>query len=339
MLNSEKFTRYTLTRYINLTQKSTMLRSLFIYLSQARWARTLITKFSMARRMAMRFVAGETATDAIAAIKALNAKGINATVDLLGESVTTEAETQYAVTGYLLVLDKIAESDVRANVSIKLTQFGLDIDQALCERNVRQVVERARATHSFVRIDMEGTPHTDRTIAVFRSIRRDYENVGLVLQSYLYRTEKDLLDLTAAGVRIRLCKGAYNEPPDQAFPKKADTDANYIALMKLLIDRAHTVSPAGDNGRRPPLPALATHDEHMIAATLAYTQAKNIPHDQFEFQMLYGIRRERQEQLAAAGYAVRVYVPYGTEWYPYFMRRLAERPANVWFFISSLFRR
>lgn len=316
-----------------------MFRSLFIYLSHARWARTFITRFSVARRTARRFVAGETADDAIAAIKTLNAKGINATVDLLGESVTNEAETQRAVEGYRLMLGKIAESGVRANVSLKLTQFGLDIDQALCERNVRRVLEKARATRNFVRIDMEGTPHTDRTLAVFRALRQDFDNVGLVLQSYLYRTEKDLLELTAEGVRLRLCKGAYNEPPDKAYPKKADTDANFIALMKLLLDCARTVSPAGDEGRRPPLPALATHDEKMIAATLAYAQTQSLARDYFEFQMLYGIRRERQEQLAAAGYAMRVYVPYGTEWYPYFMRRLAERPANIWFFVSNFFTR
>lgn len=316
-----------------------MLRSFFIYLSHARWARTLITSFGFVRRAAMRFVAGETAADAIAAIRTLNAKGIQATVDLLGESVTTEAETQRAVTGYCLILDQIAASGVRANVSLKLTQFGLDIDTELCERNVRQVVEKAQATQNFVRIDMEGTPHTDRTLTVFRHLHRDFDNVGLVLQSYLYRTEQDLLDLTAEGTRLRLCKGAYDEPPDKAFPKKSDTDANYIKLMKLMLDRAHTVSPASENGRWPPLPALATHDENMIAATLAYAKAKNISQDRFEFQMLYGIRRERQEQLAAAGHAMRVYVPYGTEWYPYFMRRLAERPANVWFFVSNFFRR
>ncbi len=316
-----------------------MFRSILLYLSNARWARAFVTRFGFARRTAMRFVAGETADDAIAAIKVLNAKGINATVDLLGESVITEAETQRAVEGYLLILDKIAASNVRANVSLKLTQFGLDIRQDLCESNVRRVVERARATHNFVRMDMEGTPHTDRTLAVFRAIHQDFENVGLVLQSYLYRTEQDLLELTAQGVRLRLCKGAYNEPPDKAFPKKADTDANYIRLMQLLIDRAHTVTSADETGRRPPLPALATHDENMIAATLAYVKEKRMPPEQFEFQMLYGIRRERQEQLAAQGYGMRVYVPYGAEWYPYFMRRLAERPANVWFFLSNLFRR
>jgi proline dehydrogenase len=316
-----------------------MFRSLFLYFSNARWARTFITRFGFARRTARRFVAGETADEAIAVIRTLNAKGIRATVDLLGESVTTEAETQRAVEGYLLILDKIAQSNVCANVSLKLTQFGLDISSDLCERNVRRVVEKARATHNFVRIDMEGTPHTDRTIAIFCNLRKEFENVGLVLQAYLYRTEKDLLELTADGVRLRLCKGAYNEPPDKAFPQKADTDANYIKLMKLLMDRAPTVSPGGDGGRCPPLAALATHDEKMIAATLAYAAEQNTPHEYFEFQMLYGIRRERQEQLAAQGYAMRVYVPYGTEWFPYLMRRLAERPANVWFFVSSFFKR
>jgi proline dehydrogenase len=316
-----------------------MLRSFLIYLSHAVWARAFITHFGFARRTAMRFVAGETADDAIAAIRALNAKSINATVDLLGESVTNEVEAHKAVDGYVLMLDKIAASGVRANVSLKLTQLGLDIDTALCERNVRQVMEKARAIGTFVRIDMEGTPHTDRTLAVFRALRRDFDNVGVVVQAYLYRTEKDVLALTAEGVRLRLCKGAYNELADKAYPHKADVDANFIKLMRLLLDRAQSTSPLSPDGRCPALPALATHDEAMIAATLAYAQENNIPREYFEFQMLYGIRRERQEQLAAQGYAVRVYVPYGTEWYPYFMRRLAERPANVWFFVSNLFRR
>jgi proline dehydrogenase len=319
-----------------------MLRSFFLYLSQANWARAFITRFRLAWLAASRFVAGETADDAIAAIRALNARGISATVDLLGESVTNEAEAVRAVEGYLLILNKIAANDVRSNVSIKLTQFGLDIDQDLCLRNVRRVVGKAKATHNFVRIDMEGTPHTDRTLDVFRALQQDAkfaDNVGIVLQSYLYRTEKDLRVLAEAGTRVRLCKGAYNEPPDKAFPRKADVDANYVKLMRLLLDRAQTAPPADGSGRVPPLPALATHDEKMIATAKAYTAEKHIPREYFEFQMLYGIRRDLQEQLVREGYAVRVYVPYGTSWYPYFMRRLAERPANVWFFVSNFFRR
>jgi len=319
-----------------------MFRSFFIFLSQAHWARSFTTRFRFAWLAASRFVAGETADDAITAIRVLNAKGINATVDLLGESVTTEAEAARAAEGYLLILDKIAAHGVRSNVSIKLTQFGLDIDQNLCLRNVRRVVEKAQVTGNFVRIDMEGTPHTDRTIAVFSVLRKDAQfagNAGLVLQAYLYRTEADLLALTEAGARLRLCKGAYNEPPDRAFPRKADVDANYVRLTRLLLDRAQTAPPADGSGRIPPLPALATHDEKMIAAAKAYAAEKRLPRKYFEFQMLYGIRRDLQELLVREGYAVRVYVPYGTSWYPYFMRRLAERPANVWFFVSNLFRR
>jgi proline dehydrogenase len=315
-----------------------MFRSFCLYLSQADWARRSITRFRFARRAAARFVAGDTVADAIAAIRALNAKGLHATLDHLGESVTSEAEAAQAADDYILALDQIAGHNLRSNVSIKLTQMGLDIDQGFCLRNVRRIAEKARATGNFVRVDMEGTPHTDRTLAVFRALRKEFDNVGLVLQSYLYRTEQDLLALTAEGARLRLCKGAYDEPPDKAFPRKADVDANYVRLTRLLLDRAQTVSPADGAGRVPPLPALATHDEKMIAAAKAYAAEKNIPREYFEFQMLYGIRRDLQEQLVREAYAVRVYVPYGTHWYPYLMRRLAERPANVWFFLSNLFR-
>ena len=316
-----------------------MLRAFFIFLSHARWARRLIMSLGVARRTAMRFVAGEHIDDAIHAIRALNAKGILATLDHLGESVTNEAEATRAADDYLLALDKIAESGVKANVSLKLTQFGLDLSDEFCLRNVRRVLEKAKATGNFVRVDMEGTPHTDRTLAIFRALHKEFDNVGLVLQAYLYRTESDTLALMDEGVRLRLCKGAYNEPADKAFPKKADTDANYVKLMRLMLDRAQTVSPAAASGKTPPLAALATHDEAMLVATETYAKEKNLPRNYFEFQMLYGIRRERQEQLAAEGYAMRVYVAYGTEWYPYFMRRLAERPANVWFFVANLFKR
>jgi proline dehydrogenase len=316
-----------------------MLRAFFLYLSHAVWARAFVTRFGFAWRAASRFVAGETPDDAIAAIRALNAGGINATVDHLGESVTNEAEAAQAAGDYIHILDKIAASGVRANVSVKLTQLGLDIDTDFCARNVRRVVEKAKATNSFVRIDMEGTPHTDRTIAVFRALHTDFDNVGIVLQSYLYRTEKDLCTLTNEGARIRLCKGAYNEPPDKAFPHKADVDANYVKLTRMLLDRAQTAPAADGSGRVPPLPAIATHDEKMIAAAKAWAEEKRLPREYFEFQMLYGIRRELQEQLVREGYAMRIYVPYGTSWYPYYMRRLAERPANVWFILSNFFRR
>ena len=319
-----------------------MLRSFFLYLSHAPWARQLIVRLPLAWQAASRFVAGERIEDAIAAIRALNAKGINATLDHLGESVTNEAEAARAADDYLLALDEIAKSDARSNVSIKLTQFGLDVDYDFCLRNARRVVEKARATGNFVRIDMEGTPHTDRTLTVFRALHQApqfADHVGIALQAYLYRTEHDLRALMDEKARVRLCKGAYDEPPDKAFPKKAHVDANYVKLARLLLDRARSLPPANAAGRTPPLPGIATHDEKIIAAVRAYAAEKEIPRESFEFQMLYGIRRELQEQLAAEGYAVRVYVPYGTQWYPYYLRRLAERPANVWFFISNFFKR
>jgi proline dehydrogenase len=318
-----------------------MLRNLLLHLSHARWARTFITRFRFAWRTASRFVAGESADDAIAAIRALNARGLLATVDHLGENVTNAAEAVRATDAAVFILDKIAESGVRANISIKLTQFGLDLGDEACAQNVRRVLDKARDIGSFVRIDMEGSPYTERTLALYRRMRQDFDNVGVVLQAYLYRTEKDLRDLVdqTPPARIRLCKGAYNEPADLAFPRKADVDANYAKLAHLLLDRAQAVPPPGRDGFIPPLPALATHDAKLIADAKAYAAERRLPRECFEFQMLHGIRRELQEQLASEGYTVRVYVPYGTEWYPYFMRRLAERPANVWFFLSNLVRR
>jgi proline dehydrogenase len=315
-----------------------MLRTPFLYLSNAGWSRRLVTRFPLARRMAGRFVAGETPADAIAAIRALNRRGINATLDHLGESVTNQAEAARAADDYVRVLGEIHASGARANVSIKLTQFGLDLDEEFCARNARRVVEEARRLDNFVRIDMEDSFHTDGTLAVFRALHQEFENVGLVLQAYLFRTRADLEALLAEGARIRLCKGAYKEPPDKAFPRKADVDANYVRLAQLLLDNARKLPPAAATGRVPPLPALATHDEKMIAAIQAHVAAKALPRQYFEFQMLYGIRRDLQQRLAADGNAVRVYVPYGTEWYPYFMRRLAERPANLWFLLSNLAR-
>lgn len=315
-----------------------MFRSSLIYLSTASWARSVVTGTKLGWLTASRFIAGETVDQAIEAIRGLNAKGINATLDHLGESVSNLEEAARAADAYVLAVDKIAQSGVRSNVSLKLTQFGLALDYNACLANVRRVVERAYITNNFVRIDMEDTPFTDQTIAILRALLRDFNNVGIVLQAYLFRTEKDLLALTSDKIRIRLCKGAYNEPPDKAFPQKADTDANYIKLAKILLDRTQTAPPADPSGRFPALPGFATHDEKMIDAVKAYVAEKKIPRNHFEFQMLYGIRRELQEQLAADGYAMRVYVPYGTEWYPYFMRRLAERPANVWFFVSNFFK-
>jgi proline dehydrogenase len=315
------------------------LRAFFIYLSHARWARGIITHFPVARAMASRFFAGTTMDEAIAAIRALNAKGINATLDHLGESVSTEAEATRAADDYIAVLEHIQQAGVRANVSLKLTQMGLDLSSEFCTANVRRIVQRAQALGNFVRVDMEGSPHTDRTLAVFRTLRAEFDNVGLVLQAYLFRTEQDLVQLIDEGTRLRLCKGAYQEPASISFARKADTDANFVHLAQMMLDRAMRLSPASADGRFPPLPAIATHDDNMIAAARAYAEQIHLPREYLEFQMLYGIRRDLQEQLAAEGFQVRVYVPYGTQWYPYYMRRLAERPENVWFFIKNYFKR
>lgn len=315
-----------------------MLREFFLFLSHSRSAQAFITGFPMARQMAARFVAGETIGDAIRAIQALNAKGITATTDFLGESVTNREEAARAADQYLCTLDELTSSGCRSHVSLKLTQLGLDLDYDFCLQNVRRVVEKAQALGNFVCVDMEGTPHTDRTIRLVSELRREFDSIGTVLQAYLYRSEKDLVALADAGIRIRLCKGAYQEPPDKAFPRKTDVDANFIKLAQLLLDRsAH--GPGDAAGKIPAPAALATHDEKMIAAAKTYAAEKRIPREQFEFQMLYGVRRELQEQLVKEGFAVRAYVPYGTHWYPYFMRRLAERPANVWFFVSNYFKR
>lgn len=307
------------------------MRTIFLWLSHSKFLRSLTRKLSFARRAAMRFVAGETIDDAIRAIRELNAQGITTTLDHLGENVETEADAKRSADDYLNVLEAIGKSDVKSHVSIKLTALGLDLGDDFCRENVARVIAKAQAIGSFVRIDMEGTEYTDRTLAIYRSLRQDFDNVGIVIQAYLYRSEKDIEMLCNAGGRVRLCKGAYKEPADKAFPKKADTDANYVRLMKMLLS-----AEARATGTRG---AIATHDPKMIDATKQFAKEEQVANDEFEFQMLYGIRRELQRQLAGEGYAMRVYVPYGTEWYPYFMRRLAERPANVWFVLSNMFRR
>ena len=306
------------------------MRAFFLWMSRSIRLRRLITRIGFARRAALRFVAGETIDDAIAAIRTLNANGILATVDHLGENVATEADARRAAQSYIAVLDRIGKEGVKSHTSLKLTQLGLDIGDEFCRENVACVVRKAKEAGTFIRIDMESSDYTNRTLAVFRSLRREFDNVGIVIQSYLYRSKDDIAALCQEGASVRLCKGAYNEPPDKAFPKKADVDANYVALTrKLLSDEARARGAYG---------AIATHDPKMIDAAKAYAAEHNVPRKQFEFQMLYGIRRDLQQQLAKEGYTMRVYVPYGAEWYPYFMRRLAERPANVWFILRNLFR-
>ena len=319
-----------------------MLRSFFIYLSKANWARKLVMGMSLARKMSARFVAGETLADAIRAIKELNVKGINATLDHLGEHTATAEDSRSATRDILQALDAIQASGVRANVSVKLTQFGLVVDPKLCADNLAAIVERAASYNNFIRVDMEDSPVTQITLDIMREMRqRGFNNVGIVIQAYLYRSEDDIRQLIQDCYTVRLCKGAYKEPARVAFPQKKDVDTNYDKLAALLIDGAKEKGcPAvTDDGRYPPVPGLATHDARRVEFAKEYARKVDLPQQAIEFQMLYGIRRELQDQLASEGYPVRVYVPYGTEWYPYYMRRLAERPANVWFFVSNFFRR
>jgi proline dehydrogenase len=321
-----------------------MLRSFLIYLSKAGWAQRLVTGWSFAWRAASRFVAGETAESAIKAIRELNAKGINATLDHLGEHTSTMEEADKATTDILLILDEIDKAGVKANISIKLTQIGMGLDEEICRQNLVRILERSRQHNNFIRIDIEDTPYTDVTISIYKAmLERGFNsrNVGMAVQSYLYRAEADTRSLLEVGTRLRLVKGAYKEPADKAFPKKADTDANYDLLTKILIDAALKIASnaISEDGRIPPIPSIASHDEKRIAFAKQYAEKVGLPKNAVEFQMLFGIRRDLQEQLVKEGYPVRVYVPFGTHWYPYFMRRLAERPANIWFFISNFFRR
>ncbi len=319
-----------------------MLRSLLIYLSKAAWAQQIVTRWKFAWRVASRFVAGETIESAIQVVRVLNSNGINATLDHLGEHTSTPEEAQKATEDILELLDQINCCDVRANVSIKLTQIGLGLDEGLVANNLERILARAKKYKNFVRIDMEDSPYTDRTISLYRLMQqKGYDNTGLVVQSCLFRTEADTKALLAEGACFRLVKGAYKEPPELAFPKKKDVDANFDLLTKIMIDYALTVGAptVSADGRIPPIPALGTHDAKRIEFGKQYAGKANYPKGALEIQMLYGIRRDLQGQLAADGFPVRVYIPYGTHWYPYFVRRLAERPANLWFFISNFLRK
>jgi proline dehydrogenase len=319
-----------------------MLRSFLITLSGASWARKFVTGWSFAWKVASRFVAGEKLEDALLAVKALNEKGIAATLDHLGEHTSNQQEADRATQDVIDVVASIDRAGVRSNVSIKLTQIGLAVDKQACIESLAKVLKYAQERSIFVRLDMEDSPWVDTTLELYRIMRfeRGFENVGMVIQAYLYRSEEDIRKLSEQGTRVRLCKGAYKEPAEVAFPRKSDVDKNYDHLAQMLIDcsLAKGAPAATPDGKMPPIPGIASHDERRLEAAKAYAQKVGLPKNSIEFQMLYGIRRDLQERLVREGYPVRVYVPYGTEWYPYFMRRLAERPANVWFFISNFFR-
>jgi proline dehydrogenase len=306
-----------------------LLRDLFLKLSTNQLMRDFVVHFPLSRRVTRRFIAGETLDEAIAVVKKLNAQGLAVTFDQLGESVTNETEARAAKDGYLRALDAIEKNRVQSQVSLKLTQMGLDISADLCLDNVRQILRRAQEIGTLVTIDMEDSHYTQTTLNIFKTLREEFDNVGVVIQAYLYRSEEDMKMLYALGANVRLCKGAYKEPAHIAFPKKKDVDANYLKLAQIFLQ---------PNGNSTAYLDLATHDEKIINWAKTYTTEHNIARHRFEFQMLYGIRADLQRQLAAEGYTMRVYVPYGSHWYPYFMRRLAERPANVIFLLSNLFK-
>jgi proline dehydrogenase len=300
-------------------------RSALIWLSRQEGLKDFATSFGFFKKLTTRFVAGETIDDAVSYIRQINAENCTASFDHLNESVGSESEAEVEVTEYLNILNRITETQIRSNVSIKLTQFGLGLDPELAYRNARRVVEEAQRRGNFVRVDMEDSSVTQVTIDIFKRLRSEFglDDVGIVLQSYLRRTYADAQELVKLPARIRICKGAYNEPPEVAFPDKKDVDANYVKVMQLLL------SSGVYHG-------IATHDPKMIDATLDFVQREGIAKEKFEFQMLFGVRRDLQRQLARDGFNVRIYVPYGKHWYPYFMRRLAERPANVWFVLKNV---
>lgn len=304
-----------------------MLRGALLYLSEQQQVFKFVRKNRLARGFANRFVAGETLDTAIAAVRALNARGITASLDLLGESVHNESEARATAKQYVEMLDRIAAEGVDSNVSLKLTAMGLDVSEELCLRLMDGVLGRARDHGTFVRIDMESSAYTQRTLDIFehRLFPAFREHVGIVLQSYLYRTMADVEAAIRMRARVRLCKGAYKEPDAVAFPDKKDVDDSYIRAMRLLLTRGN-------------YPGIATHDEAIINEAKRFALEQGISPGRFEFQMLYGVRRDLQHQLVDEGYRMRVYVPFGTQWYPYLMRRLAERPANVAFLTGSVMR-
>jgi proline dehydrogenase len=302
-----------------------MLRSLLLKISENKTFARWVTSNAKTRRMARRFVAGETLDEAVAAARVCNNAGMLVSLDYLGENVRTTGAAQQSRDAYLLIYERIAKENLYANVSCKLTQLGLDLNTDFCQGLVVSIVEFAASRENFLRVDMEGSSYTEKTLELVRRTRERNPAVGTVIQSYLYRSESDVSDLLRVGCRIRLCKGAYKESDEVAFQKKADVDSNYIKLMQKLLSSGF-------------YHGIATHDPQMIAATIRYAAAKKISKDDFEFQMLYGVRTDLQRRLVDDGYRVRVYIPYGQDWFPYFMRRLAERPANVWFFIRNFFR-
>ena len=302
-----------------------MLKESMLYLARQNAIREFTQHNAVARRLARRWVAGETLDEAISVAHDLNRRRISASLDHLGESTNDAREATAATDEYIGILERIKQEGADANISIKLTALGLDISEDLARENLARVMTAAQERAIFVRVDMEASDYTQRTIDIVIEYHKTHDNIGTVIQTALYRSPDDVDRLIAQGVRVRLVKGAYLEPPTIAYARKADVDDAYLQMMRTLLDRGV-------------YPAIATHDERLINAAIQYASAHNIPRARYEFQMLYGIRRDLQERLATTGYNVRVYVPSGSQWYPYLTRRMAERPANLMFIVSNTFR-
>jgi proline dehydrogenase len=302
-----------------------MLRSFFLYLSRQRQLERWLLALPGARRLSRQFVAGETLSGAIEAVRALGRSGRQATLDHLGENIATPEQARAATEAYREILEEIARQKLDCSISVKLTQLGLDVSEELCRENLRSLVERAGELGNHVRVDMEGSAYTDRTLAMIADLRKTHAAVGAVIQAYLYRSEQDVRRLIEQKTTVRLCKGAYQEPASVAYPHKADVDENFLRLARLLLESRM------DH-------CIATHDPRMIEGTRRFAEELGVPKNVFEFQTLYGIRRDLQQQIVEQGYRLRVYVPFGAEWFPYFMRRLAERPANVLFVLKGVAR-
>jgi proline dehydrogenase len=307
-----------------------IMRTALISLSRNRTLQDAIIRVPISRRMARRFVPGETLQDAIAVVLDLNDRGMVATLDHLGENVTSEANAAAAADDYLLALEALKAAGAKCNVSVKLSQMGLDLCDDFCIENVRRIVQRAAELDNFVRVDMEGSPLTERTLAVYRRLRQEFDNVGIVIQAYLHRSQADVESLIAEGIgHFRLCKGAYDEPATIAYRERPRVTQALNELVRTCLTPESVAKGA--------YCAVASHDEEVVNFTRAYAYQHGVPRTAYEFQMLYGIRRELQDELLQRGYTVRIYVPYGTHWYPYYMRRLAERPSNLFFFLRALF--
>jgi len=322
--------------------KGAMLRAFFISLSKAHWAQRLITRWKFAWRMASRFIAGESLEEALQVVRQLNQAGITATLDQLGENTTSQAAAEQATADILLMLDGIQQAGVQSNVSIKLSQLGLVLDPELAYTNLKRILDRARQHSNFIRVDMEDSSLTAQTIDIVMRAHSDgYENVGTVIQSYLYRSEEDIRVLAEHKIRVRLVKGAYREPASVAYPEKSDVDTAFDRLTEILLtyERQVSGSLSGRNGLFPPLTAIGSHDLLRLQFAADCLRKLGLSAESLEFQFLYGIRRDLQHKYVDEGYPVRVYVPFGTHWYPYFMRRLAERPANIGFFINNFFKK